>query len=289
MIGSARFRKLAAAAILAGTLGLGPSPATAQTADPPDPVVAVVDGHKIQLSEIVAIYRGLPQRMQQMTFEQLYVPLVDHAISIRLLATEGRKQKLQDGEAVKRQLARYEDTLVYQAYADKVVGEKATDDRLKVAYEKFVKEFKGEEEIRASHILVKTEQEAKDIIVQVEKGGDFEKIAKEKSIDPSKAQNSGDLGYFSKDQMVKEFAEAAFAMKKGDTSKSPVKTQFGWHVIRVTDRRAKPAPGFDDVRDQLRQEMSQEIAGEEVKRLRALAKVERFDAKGQPMKEEEKK
>jgi peptidyl-prolyl cis-trans isomerase C len=288
MLGFAGFRRLAAASLLLCGLGLA-SPLAAQGSDPPDPVVATVDGHKIHLSELIAIYRALPQRMQQMNFEQLYLPLVDHAISVRLLSAEGRKQKLQESDAVKRQLLRYEDTLVYQAYTDKVVTEKATEPRLKTAYEKFVKEFKGEEEIRASHILVKTEQEAKDIIIQIEKGGDFEKIAKEKSIDPSKAQNSGDLGYFAKEQMVKEFAEAAFAMKKGETSKAPVKTQFGWHVIRVTDRRTKAAPPFDEVKDQLRQEMAQEIAGEEVKRLRAAAKVERFDAKGQPIKEEEKK
>ncbi|MCW5770881.1 MAG: peptidylprolyl isomerase, partial [Rhodospirillaceae bacterium] len=152
-----------------------------------------------------------------------------------------------------------------------------------------VKAYKGDEEIRASHILVKTEQEAKDIIVQLEKGADFAKLAKEKSIDPSKERNSGDLGFFTKDQMVKEFADAAFAMKKGETTKAPVKTQFGWHVIRVTDRRTKDAPKFDEVKDQLRQKLAESIAQEEITKLRSAAKIQRFDAEGKPQKEEEKK
>jgi len=118
---------------------------------------------------------------------------------------------------------------------------------------------------------------------------DFAKLAKEKSTDPSKEKNSGDLGFFSKEQMVKEFAEAAFAMKAGETTKAPVKTQFGWHVIRVTDRRTSAAPKFEEVKDQLRQKLSETIAQEEINKLRGAAKIERFDAEGKPMKEEEKK
>ena len=152
-----------------------------------------------------------------------------------------------------------------------------------------MKENKGEEEVRASHILVKTEQEAKDIIAQLEKGADFAKLAKEKSTDPSKEKNSGDLGFFTKEQMVKEFAEAAYALKKGETSKTPVKTQFGWHVIRVTDRRTQAAPAFEDVKDQLRQKLAEFIAQEEINKLRSAAKIARFDAQGKPLKEEEEK
>jgi len=288
MIASLLTRR-AAAAFLA--LGLAAAPAAAQDkADPKsDPIVADVNGEKIQLSDLVSTYRALPARLQQVPFEQLYKPLLEHAIAIRLLAAEGRKVKLQESEPVKKRLRYIEGQYVYEAYVEKIVGERATEAKLKEAYEAFVKDYKGEEEVRASHILVKTEQEAKDIIAQLEKGADFAKLAKEKSVDPSKDRNAGDLGFFSKEQMVKEFAEAAFAMKKGETVKAPVKTQFGWHVIRVTDRRAGAAPKFEEVKDQLRQKLAEGIASEEITKLKGAAKIDRFDAEGKPMKEEEPK
>jgi peptidyl-prolyl cis-trans isomerase C len=260
--------------------------AGAQPTTATDPIVARVDGYEVRLSELMAIFRNLPQRVQQMPFEQVYRPILEHAIGIRLLAAEGRKQNLQDDSAVKRRLAQLEDQLIYQAYAEKIVNAKATDARLKEAYDKYVKEHKGEEEVRASHILVKTEQEAKEIIARLEKGEDFAKLAKEKSTDPSKAQNSGDLGFFTREQMVKEFADAAYAMKPGEISKAPVKTQFGWHVIRLNEKRTQPAPAFEEVKDQLKQELAQTIAGEEINRLRDGAKIERFDATGAPLKDE---
>jgi peptidyl-prolyl cis-trans isomerase C len=279
------FTRRAAAAFVALALAV---PATAQE-KAPDPVVADVNGDKIHLSDLVATYRALPARLQQVPFEQLYRPLLEHAIAIRLLASEGRKAKLQESEAVQKRLKYIEGQYVYEAYVEKIVAERATEAKLKEAYEAFVKDYKGEEEVRASHILVKTEQEAKDIIAQLEKGADFAKLAKEKSIDPSKERNSGDLGFFSKEQMVKEFAEAAFAMKKGETVKAPVKTQFGWHVIRVTDRRAGAPPKFDEVKDQLRQKLAEGIASDEIAKLKGTAKIDRFDAEGKPLPAEEPK
>jgi peptidyl-prolyl cis-trans isomerase C len=275
----------AAAAFVALALA---APAGAQE-KAPDPVVADVNGEKIHLSDLVSTYRALPARLQQVPFEQLYKPLLEHAIAIRLLAAEGRKVKLQETEAVQKRLKYIEGQYVYEAYVEKIVGERATEAKLKEAYEAFVKDYKGEDEVRASHILVKTEQEAKDIIAQLDKGADFAKLAKEKSVDPSKERNSGDLGFFSKEQMVKEFAEAAFAMKKGETVKTPVKTQFGWHVIRVTDRRAGAPPKFDEVKDQLRQKLAEGIAQEEITKLRGIAKIARFDAEGKPLADEEPK
>ncbi len=282
-------RRLAALVFLAASLALLSPTARSQTAQPADPVVATVDGHRILLSELLVIYRGLPQRVQQVPFEQIYRPLLEHAIGMRLMSSEGRKQQMQNNEEVKKRLAQLEDQLVYQAYVEKVINEKATEARLKEAYDKFTKEHKGEEEARASHILVKSEQEAREIIARIEKGEDFAKLAKEKSTDPSKAQNAGDIGFFSREQMVKEFADAAFAMKPGEVTKTPVKTQFGWHVIKIAEKRVKPAPAYDEVKDQLKQEIGQTIAQAEINRLKDGAKIDRFDDKGQPLKEENKK
>lgn len=288
MVVSSALRRVAAAALFAVLAAL---PVPAQEAAPPkaDVVVAEVNGEKILMADLAATYRSLPARLQQVPFEQLYKPLLEHAIAIRLLAAEGRKTKLNESEAVQRRLKYIESQYVYEAYVEKIVAERATEAKLKEAYEAYAKEHKGEDEVRASHILVKTEQEAKDIITQLDKGADFAKLAKDKSTDPSKEKNSGDLGFFSKEQMVKEFAEAAFAMKKGETTKTPVKTQFGWHVIRVTDRRTSAPPKFEEVKEQLRQKLAETIAQEEITKLKSAAKIDRFDADGKPMKEEEKK
>lgn len=287
MIAKTTLRRAAAAALFAAFATV---PLAAQESAPKqDVVVAEVNGEKILMADLMATYRSLPQRLQQVPFEQLYKPLLEHAISIRLLAAEGRKAKLEESEAVKARIKYIETQYVYEAYVEKIVGERATDAKLKEAYEAYVKEYKGEEEVRASHILVKTEQEAKEIITQLDKGADFAKLAKEKSTDPSKEKNSGDLGFFTKEQMVKEFAEAAFALKKGETTKAPVKTQFGWHVIRVTDRRTAAAPAFDEVKDTLKQKLAETIAQEEITKLKGAAKIARFDAEGKPLKEEEKK
>jgi peptidyl-prolyl cis-trans isomerase C len=275
----------AVAAVVLGAAAPAPlAPAAAQTKPAEDPVVATVNGEKIHLSDMLAVYRSLPQRLQEIPFERLYRPILEQLIAVRLLAAEGRKQKLQETAEVKRRLAQVEDQLVQQAYIDKVVAQKTTEAALKARYEAFVKDYKGEEEIRAAHILVKTREEAMAIIAKLDKGEDFDKVAKEPQ--PPKVQ-AGDLGWFEKGQMVKEFAEAAFALKKGEHSKAPVQTQFGWHVIKLTDRRTKPAPKFEEVQAQLKEELSQQLAQEEVARLRSAAKIERFGPDGAPLKDEE--
>jgi peptidyl-prolyl cis-trans isomerase C len=138
-----------------------------------------------------------------------------------------------------------------------------------------VKSASGQEEVRARHILVDNEDEAKAIVEQIKAGGDFAAIAKEKSKDPGAAEG-GDLGYFTKDQMVPEFAEVAFKMYPGQLS-NPVKTQFGWHIIKVEDKRIKQPPEFDKVKNQIEAFLSRKAQTEFVAKLRQAAKIERLD------------
>ncbi len=134
----------------------------------------------------------------------------------------------------------------------------------------------AEQEVHARHILVATEEEAKEIEAELKKGADFATLAKEKSKDPSGAANGGDLGYFTKDQMVPEFAEAAFKLDKGQIS-DPVHTQFGWHIIKVEDKRTKPTPTFEEVKPQLDNYVARRAQEELVDNLRKSAKIERLD------------
>jgi peptidyl-prolyl cis-trans isomerase C len=145
-----------------------------------------------------------------------------------------------------------------------------------------------EEEVRARHILVEKEDEAKAILADLKKGGDFESIAKSKSKDPGAAAQGGDLGYFAKEQMVPEFAEVAFKLPKGQLS-DPVKSQFGWHIIKVEDKRKKPAPEFDKVKDQVETYVVRKAQADMITKLREGAKVERLDKPAEAAKPAEEK
>jgi peptidyl-prolyl cis-trans isomerase C len=142
-------------------------------------------------------------------------------------------------------------------------------------YDEAIKQMAPEEEVHARHILVATEDEAKAIIAELKKGADFATLAKEKSKDPGAAEG-GDLGWFTKDQMVPEFAEVAFKLQKGQIS-DPVHTQFGWHIIKVEDRRTKPTPTFDQVKAQIENYVSHRAQAQFVDNLRHSARIERFD------------
>jgi peptidyl-prolyl cis-trans isomerase C len=153
-----------------------------------------------------------------------------------------------------------------------------TDQAMHQVYDEAVKQMASAQEVRARHILVPSEAEAKAVLTEIQKGTDFAELAKQKSKDPGAAAQGGDLGYFTKDQMVPEFAEVAFKLDKGQVSE-PVKTQFGWHVIKVEDKRSKPVPEFDKVKDQVETFVMRKAQGEYIAKLRAGAKIERMDKK----------
>jgi peptidyl-prolyl cis-trans isomerase C len=151
---------------------------------------------------------------------------------------------------------------------------------LQKRYEERLKAMPTEEEVHARHILVSTEDEAKALIAELKKGAAFDKLAKEKSTDKASGAEGGDLGWFKKSDMVKEFADAAFALKKGELTDNPVKTQFGYHVIKLEDRRQAPPPTFEELQDQIREELARETVTQILDQLRAGAKIEKFNIDG---------
>ncbi len=160
------------------------------------------------------------------------------------------------------------------------VARKVTPEKLQQRYEERLKSMPSEEEVHARHILVSTEDEAKAIIADLKKGVAFDKLAKDKSTDKASGAEGGDLGWFKKSDMVKEFADAAFALKKDELTETPVKTQFGYHVIKVEDRRKAPPPAFEELADQLREEMAREAVTAQLDQLRSGAKIEKFNMDG---------
>jgi len=260
-----------------------PAQTPAQTPAPAanaDPVVAVANGEKILLSDVVQAHQGLPQQYRQMPLQMIYGALLDQLIDLKLAAAEGRKGKVQDQPEFKRQLASIEERLVQQAWVQQEVEKRITPEALQQRYLKKVGEMPAEDEVKARHILVATEDEAKAILAEIQKGGDFEKLAREKSTDKASGAQGGDLGWFRKSEMVKEFADAAFALNKGETTTTPVKTQFGYHIIRADDRRPAAPPTQEEMAEDLRAELSREAYQQVMETVRKGAKIERFNMDG---------
>jgi peptidyl-prolyl cis-trans isomerase C len=251
------------------------------TAQPPaDPVVAKVDGQPIHLSDLKEAVQALPENLRGMPPQALYPMLLDQLIDGRLLVAEARKSGLDKDPAVQRQVTAAEDRALQTAVLNKEIGPSVTEESVHARYERDIAGKPGEEEVHAKHILVDSEAEAKKIIGQIKAGGDFAALAKQYSKDPSGSQQGGDLGFFKQDEMVPEFAAAAFALQAGQVSAEPVHTQFGWHVIEVVERRRAEPPSFDQARDELRQKMIKEGVQNAVAKARAGATVEKFNLDG---------
>jgi peptidyl-prolyl cis-trans isomerase C len=217
-----------------------------------DAVVAKVGTLEIHQSELDLAVANLDPQLAQLPDDQKKVAALSAAIDVKLLAADATAEKLDQTDDFKKRLQYLTDRELHNAYFKKHVVDTVTDADVKARYDKEVAALPKQEEVHARHILVKTEDEAKDIIKQLDAGKDFAELAKEKSTDPNK-DDGGDLGYFSHGRMVKEFEDAAFALDKGTYSKTPVKTDFGYHVIKVEDKRDAPPPPFDQVKDQVRQ------------------------------------
>ncbi|HEX6114467.1 MAG TPA: peptidylprolyl isomerase [Geminicoccaceae bacterium] len=271
-----------------GALGLAllalSLPAHAQQADPnEDPVVAVVDGTEVRRSEVEALARSLPEQYRQAPLPQIYGMLLDRAIDFRLLANAAEDQDLAEDPDVQTSLEQARAGVLRDAYVRQRIEAETTDDRLRARYEEIKdnEEF-SQEEVHARHILVGSEAEAAEVITALEGGSNFETLARERSVDPSARSNSGDLGFFRREQMVPEFAEAAFALQPGEHTKKPVQSQFGWHVIEVLERR-EGTPTFEETAPRLRQELAREVVLALVADLRADAEIQRFNLDGSPM------
>jgi peptidyl-prolyl cis-trans isomerase C len=196
-------------------------------------------------------------------------------IDMKIVAKAAEAKKIEDRDDFKARLAFARNRLLMDNLLAAEGKAATTDDAMKKVYDEAAKQIEGEQEVHARHILVETEDEAKAIEAELKKGADFAELAKKKSKDPG-ASDGGDLGFFTKDQMVPEFSAAAFSLEPGKIS-DPVKSQFGWHVIKVEEKRNRKAPDFDQVKSQIETYVTRRAQAEYVAKLRETAKVERMD------------
>jgi peptidyl-prolyl cis-trans isomerase C len=274
-------------AMAMGSAALAPA-ASAQEQDTqaqpgPDQVVATIDGEAITIADLMQIHQELPEQFRQIPFEMLYPNLLENAIDTRLLIAAARSAGLENDPEVVRRVAAFQDRVIQQVYLDHEIEAQLTDEVLRARYDEEIGNVPDQYEVRASHILVETEEEAREIIGLLDEGADFATLANERSTGPS-GPNGGDLGYFGAGptRMVPEFAEAAFALEVGEYTDTPVQTQFGWHVILVTDRRAIAKPTFEQVRDQLRMQMAEQVVNDALADLREGVDIQMFNLDGTP-------
>jgi peptidyl-prolyl cis-trans isomerase C len=234
------------------------TPAFAQEAAPtavaPEAVVATVGGSTITEADLGFAAEDLAQELQQMPPEQRRAFLVRVLIDMKVMAKAGADAGMADTPLFKQRLQYLQDRSLRRAYFADVIATGVTAEAVKAAYDKFVADFKPAPEIRASHILVATEEEAKAVKEALDGGADFAALAKEKSIDPG-AANGGDLGFFSKGMMVAPFEAAAFGLSDIGQVSDPVQSQFGWHVIRLEEKRESSPPAFEKIAPQLQQQL----------------------------------
>jgi peptidyl-prolyl cis-trans isomerase C len=249
---------------------LGAWPAQAE-----DKVIIVVNGHEIKTSEVEIAAEDISVQLGDLPAKLRYPFLVEYLVERHLLAQAAVKQGVADTEEYKQRLAFYQAKALRDAYFNSNIKPSITDEEVKAAYDKEAAKVKISERVRARHILVQTEKEAKDVLARLNKGEKFEDIAKQVSLDGSK-DYGGDLGYFSSEEMVPEFSKAAFALKTGEISQ-PIKTDYGWHVIKLEDRKQGGAQPFDQVKAGIKAVLMRKKVQDAVTELRKQAKIEIID------------
>ena len=276
-----------AAAALAALLAAAPAaaqqgpPPGAIVSDPTTTVVARVAGEEVYLAEILEMAHGLPDEYKRMPLPAVYPALLQRAVDARLIARAGRAAGYAENEQVKSRLRAVEGRIVSEVFVNDRVRAKVTEEAVRAEYEARKDELAGGDQVKARHILLETEEDARAIVEELAQGADFAELAADRSVGPS-AEKGGDLGWFGQGQMVEEFAGAAFALAPGDITTEPVKTQFGWHVILVEDRRDAAPPPFEEARRRLEGEMAQRVLVDILQGLHETTEIERFNYDGGP-------
>ena len=268
------------AASLATFLSAGPAAVLAQDSKvDDDPLVATVNGHEIRQSNVATAYERLPQQYKQVPFNALLPQLVEQLVTNYLMEIAGRKLDLQNDETVQAQIRDFESAAIQQAYLERKIAEQVTEESVVRVYEETIGDAEGPEEVRARHILVKTQAEGLEILAELDNGADFAELARERSTGPT-GPRGGDLGYFTSDAMVEPFAAAAFSLEIGAIGPDPVETQFGWHVIKVVDKRRQPPADFEESRARIQDLLTREFITAHMAELRAGAEIETFNLDG---------
>jgi len=255
------------------------APKAATEIEPGNPVVAKVGDKELTRMEVFSFMQTMPAETRQLPMDQLFPLVQNQIINMALVKEKVAKVNLDNDPLVKQRIAAAKENIVPVVFMQRQVEKELDEERLKAAYEQYKANFPEVQEAKSRHILVEDEAKAKDLIKQIKDGAAFEELAKEHSTDAT-AEQGGELGYFAKTDVVPEFAEAAFSQEIGAISEKPVKTQFGYHVIKVEDRRQRPPADYEQAKPFLEGQLRQVVTNEIVNKWREDAGVELFDING---------
>jgi peptidyl-prolyl cis-trans isomerase C len=275
----------ALAALLASTPFVTTPAFAAETkgAEAEDYIILRVNGEAVSRSRVLSIWNSLFPEGKSPDFDsfddKVRMNVLRGIVSEQLVYGAAKKSGIENSPEVTEKLAKLKEKLVMQAYLERKAAAKVTAEDVRKAYDEQVAAIKGKEEIKARHILVDSKEKAEEIVEKLEDDEKFEDLAKKESLDKGSGARGGDLGWFPEGRMVQEFSKAAFALDKGEISK-PVKTNFGWHVIQVEDRRTIKAPPFDEVKEALQKDLKAKALNDHVNELLQGAKVQYFAPDG---------
>lgn len=239
-----------------------------------NPLLAVVNGREIHWADIEKSAQGLPEEIRSQ-LETIFPALLQRLIDVQLLVWAAREDGLAEDAEVRRLVAEYEDRVLSDTLIRRRIADRVTEDMLRVRYDAHIAGLAARTEVWARHILLDSEARAREVIAALDAGADFAELARERSLGPT-AERGGDLDYFTRDNMIPDFAAAAFALEVGRYSLEPVQTEFGWHIIKVEDRRAEGAASFEEMRDELRDAATRELLDELLRDLRGRAEIELY-------------
>lgn len=242
--------------------------------------VLMIDGNAISLGDLIISRQEVPPQIQKVDDKILYEWLIGQTTDEHILADMAKKQGLNDNSIFKKKIAAQKRTMLAKFYLASVITPRITEDIMKQKYEDMKGQAEDKHEVRARHILVKTQKLAKNLAAQLKKNADFESLAKKHSLDPGSASQGGDLGWFTFKQMTPAFAEVAFSLKKGEVS-SPVKTAYGWHIIKMITRRPQVIPKFEEIQEHIFKQIADEMTNDILFELRKEYAI-KFPNKGIP-------
>lgn len=244
-----------------------------------DPVVATVEGHMIGLSDVGRAVPSLPEGLRRLPFPTLFPVVLDRVIDHKALVEMARQQHLEDDPEARQEIEAATDRVLEGVLLRREAVSQVTEDAIQT---RFARQYAGRtatEETHARHILVGSEEEARRLIDLLDKGADFAALAKQYSKDPDGAKG-GDLGYFRRDQVSPDFADVAFALPPGQYSKTPIHNEFGWHIVKVEERRIVPPPSYAEMREILRKELLQEAVQKVIEQARSQVSIHKYNVDG---------
>jgi len=249
---------------------------------PGNPVVGIVEGHMIYLSDVGRAVPQLSESLRGLPFDTLFPVVLDKMIDHQALVAIARRKNLEDDPKVSRDISEATDRILEGALLAREALPEASEDKIQARHNKLYLGKPATEEARARHILVSTEEEAKELIAQLNKGADFSTLAKDRSKDPDR-QNGGDLGFFRRDQVWPEFADVAFSLQPGQISQTPIQNEFGWHIVKVEERRIVAPPPLSEVHDAIKQALLREAVQRAIDEARSQLTIRKFNVDGSPL------